>query len=299
MYRFDLPSCQFLPEWYRRIKDFQEVCRVQSIDFDTLSDDFNAVADSWFFPAMDVSSVQQWEQSLGILANPQTETLEFRRARLINRLSTRPPFTLTFLYQKLDELIGPGQWEVNVDYANYTLYIKSSAIDQSYAIEVSYTVNRIKPAHIVYINQPFLAEGLALDETVNLTKTIYHYKLGAWGLGILPFASADSQGAIVIPSQKTVQQQFLNDTAAFVGSNIVSARINEDTIISNLTKTTTSNVVKVQYSVTAAETTLITQLELLNAKSETLTSAPVYIPVADPVILEHIIPVQEAINSGN
>ena len=298
-YSFDTNLCSFLPPWYRQVKDLQQICQVESADFETAADNVNAVYNNYFFQTMDEGTVLLWEQSLGIVPNPQTETLAFRRARLINRISTRPPLTLSFLYQKLDELIGPGQWECEVDYANYTIYIKSSAINQSYAIEVSYTINRIKPAHIVYINQPYVSEGITLDETVNLQQTTYHYKLGGWGLGIYPFASVESQGAIVIPSQQSIQSALLTDAANFVISDVASARVNGSIVISDLTKTVSGTSASIEYTVTASDTTLVTQIELLHSSGETLTLSPVYIPVADPAIITHVIPVQEANTSGS
>ena len=111
-----------------------------------------------------------WEQIFDIVPNLDTESLGFRRVRVLNRVSTRPPFTLGFLYQKLDELIGAGAWTVRVDYPNYTIYIESSAENQQYAAEVAYTINRTKPAHIVYVNTPYVRTGLLLSETIALSQ---------------------------------------------------------------------------------------------------------------------------------
>lgn len=162
----DRDLLSLLPHWYREILDYQEICQTEEAQLDALAAEITGVADNFFFQTMDAAAVSQWEQIFGIVPNLSTEDLSFRRARLLNRISTRPPYTLGFLYQKLDELIGPGAWQVTMDYPNYTLYVESSAQDQQYATEVAYTIGHIKPAHIVYINRPFLQEGLFLSETV-------------------------------------------------------------------------------------------------------------------------------------
>ena len=166
-----------LPPWYREILDYQEICQTEKAQFDALAAEITGVADNFFFQTMDESAVSMWEQIFEIVPNPDTESLAFRRARALNRISTRPPFTLGFLYQKLDELIGPGTWTVTVDYPNYTIYIESSAENQQYATEVAYTINRIKPAHIVYVNTPYTRTGLLLSETIELSQRVYNYKL--------------------------------------------------------------------------------------------------------------------------
>lgn len=289
-----------LPPWYREILDYQEICQTEKAQFDALASEITGVADNFFFQTMDESAVSMWEQIFEITPNPETETLDFRRARALNRISTRPPFTLGFLYQKLDELIGPGAWTVTVDYANYTLYIESSALDQQYATEVAFTINRIKPAHIVYVNTPYVRTGILLSETIELSQRIYNYKLGAWGLGVLPFAVEQSQGVIKMPTTPSIQAALLTDTANFVSGDIASARINGSIAISDISKTVTGSTLEVTYTVTQNQTDAITAAELLDADGNVLTSSTVYVPVSESTIMKHIIPVAEGVvNSGN
>lgn len=300
MNRLDTDMLSLLPPWYREILDYQEICQTEKAQFDALASEITGVADNFFFQTMDESAVAMWEQIFEITPNPETETLDFRRARALNRISTRPPFTLGFLYQKLDELIGPGAWTVTVDYANYTLYIESSALDQQYATEVAFTINRIKPAHIVYINTPYVRTGILLSETIELSQRIYNYKLGAWGLGVLPFAIEEGQGVIKMPETPSIQAALLTDTANFVSGDIASARINGSIAISNISKTVTGSTLEVTYTVAQSQTEAITSAELLDADGNVLTSSTVYVPVSGSTIMKHIIPVAEGVvNSGN
>ena len=300
MNRLDTDMLSLLPPWYREILDYQEICQTEKAQFDALASEITGVADNFFFQTMDESAVSMWEQIFEITPNPGTETLDFRRARALNRISTRPPFTLGFLYQKLDELIGPGAWTVTVDYENYTLYIESSALDQQYATEVAFTINRIKPAHIVYVNTPYVRTGILLSETIELSQRIYNYKLGAWGLGVLPFAVEQSQGVIKMPTTPSIQAALLNDTANFVSGDIASARINGTIAISELNKSVEGNTLEVTYTVAQSQTEAITSAELLDAEGNVLTSSTVYVPVSGSTIMKHIIPVSEGVtNSGS
>lgn len=300
MNRLDTDMLSLLPPWYREILDYQEICKTEKAQFDALASEITGVADNFFFQTMDESAVSMWEQIFEITPNPETETLDFRRARALNRISTRPPFTLGFLYQKLDELIGPGAWTVTVDYPNYTIYIESSAENQQYATEVAYTINRIKPAHIVYVNTPYTRTGLLLSETIELSQRVYNYKLGAWGLGVLPFAVEQSQGVIKMPTTPSIQAALLNDTANFVSGDIASARINGTIAISELNKSVEGSTLEVTYTVAQSQTEAITSAELLDAEGNVLTSSAVYVPVSGSTIMKHIIPVSEGVrNSGN
>lgn len=291
MWQLDTDLLRYLPPWFRRILDFQEICKTESAQMEALAAAIHAVADNFFFQTMDEGAVSTWEKIFGIVPNPQTETLDFRRQRVLNRVSMQPPFTLGFLYQKLDQIIGKGKYEIHVDYPNYTLYILSSAENQAYATEVSYTVGRIKPAHIVFLNQPLVAEQMVLGETVALSALVWQYRLGSWGLGLTPFVLTEDKEVVVVPSNYSVQQELLEDTAKAIPPNVASARINGSIVISSLDRTTVGNVAQVQYTVTAEQTSLVTQIELLDSDGNVLTTSPVYVPVTEPAIFTHKIQV--------
>lgn len=300
MYELDTSLMNQLPDWFQQIPDFVELINAEQPSFDTVADEIIAIADNFYFQTMDASAVAQWEEIFDIVANPSTETLEFRQDRVLNRISAKPPFTLAFLYQKLDELIGPNQWTVTVDYPNYTLYIESSAQNQSYATEVAFTINRIKPAHIVYINKPFVKTGLLLSETISLSQVEYNYRLGGWGLGLLPFANETSLGVIKTATTPSIQQQLLNDVATFTSGDVASAQINGSIAISELTKSVDENTCTISYSVNPSQTTEITSVSLLDSDGKALTTSTIYVPVSEEsgVVMTHVIPVAEGVNTN-
>lgn len=291
----DTEVCAHLPPWYREILDYQQMCQTEQAQFALLAQELNAVADNFFFQTMDADTVAAWEQVFSIIPDPASETLEFRRDRLLNRISTRPPFTLGFLYQKLDELIGPGQWTVNVDYPNYTLYIESSALDQQYATEVAFTINHVKPAHIVYINTPFVRTGMLLSETISVSQRTFNYHLGSWALGVLPFASEQEQGVVKMPETPSIQPALLEDVANFTSSDIASARINGTVSITDLAKSVSGSTLTITYTVPQSSASEITLCELLDSSGNVLTSSAVYVPVSGSTVLKHTIPVAEGV----
>lgn len=298
MPQLDTSLLEQLPDWYAQILDYQELCLTEQPSFDAVADEIVAVADNFFFQTMDVDAVSQWEQIFDIVADPSTETLEFRRVRVLNRISTKPPYTLAFLYQKLDELIGPGQWTVTVDYPNYTLYIESSAQNQSYATEVAFTINRIKPAHIVYVNAPYTQSALWMNEEIDLTQRTYNYNLGGWGLGLLPFANESLLGVIKTPESPSIQAALLNDVATFTSSDIASVQLNGSISIASPSKTVTGNYLELSYSVTPAQATEITSVALLKADGTVLAQYPIFVPVGQGTVLKHKITVQEGVTTN-
>ena len=293
MFEIDTDLLTLLPPWYREVLDYQQICQTEQEQFEALADEVTAVADNLFFQTMDAGAVAQWEQILDIVPNLATDTLAFRRARVLNRVSTRPPFTSWFLRQKLDELIGPGEWTLTLDYPNYAIYVESSAENQQYATEVAYTIGQVKPAHIVYVNTPYTRSGLLVSETIELSERLYNYNLGSWGIGVQPFASESSKGVIKMPNMPSVQPAMLADVAGFMATDIASARINGSITVSELNKEVDGSTLTVTYTVVGAEA--VTSAELLDSSGTVLTSSTVYVPVAGSTVMKHILPVAEGV----
>lgn len=294
----DNAPLSLLPPWYQKILDYQEICQTEQEQLGVLADEITAVAQNFYFQTMDVGAVQQWEQIFSIVPNPATETLAFRQARLLNRISSRPPYTLQFLRQRLDSLIGAGAWTIHMDYPNYTLYIESSASNQQYATEVAATINRIKPAHIVYVNTPLISSGLLLSETISLSQLVYNYRLGGWALGVLPFATENQQGVIKTAATPSIQSALLTGVANFVSGDVATARVNGSVLISALDKQVTGSSLVITYTVAQEQASEITQVELLDADNNVLTSSTVYIPVTASTVLKHTIPVAEGVTNN-
>ena len=149
---FDLNTdlLELLPPLYREIEDYQQICNAEKVQFDRLANSILAVYQNFFVQTADADSIQKWEQVFHIRAKPSTETLEFRRLRILSRLSTRPPYTLAFLYQQLDELLGSGNWTCQVDYPNYALAIGADTESKPHRDEMIRLIHQIKPAHISF-----------------------------------------------------------------------------------------------------------------------------------------------------
>ena len=298
MWELDTNIVQYLPDWFRKIRDMQAICKTEGEQFAALAEGIHSVADNFFFQKMDETAVQEWEKVFDIIPNPALETLEFRRLRLINRISTQPPFTLAFLYQKLDEIIGVGKWKVEIDYPNYTLYIQASSENQGWANEVIFTVNKIKPAHIAYVSKTLTMLDMTLNEAVSRSENHWNYRLGAWGLGVHPFVTTKALEVVVLPDAYSIQPQLLKDSAEAVVAAVASARINGTVSITNLTKYATENVATIQYTLTEAQAKAVTLLELLDTAGNVLTTSPVYIPITGEAVLTHEITVKEAGTNG-
>ena len=241
-----------------------------------------------FILTADEETISVYEKMFSILANPTTETLQFRRERILNRMSLQPPFTMRWLQNKLDEIIGVGKWNAYVDYANRTLYIESFVVNQQWFNELRITINRIKPCNLVFVNKPLIMADVVANETIVSATQHYNYILGQWQLGQEPFATTDSEEVIKLPSVNSINPNLLADVASFSATDVVAVRLNGSVKLSNFTtKAGQGTTTIVEYEVKPAQASEITQIELLGTGDRVLTASSVYIPVTEAVICKH------------
>ena len=287
--------CKYYPRWFRRILDFQYLCRSEGEELRCLAEAMDQIRKNLFVQTMDEGTTAQWEAILRILPAPE-EDLDFRRLRVLNRLSLRPPFTLIFLREKLDLLFGPGNYLVEVDYPNYTLYIEASVESQRYFGEVSALLSIIKPCHIVYIARPRMDAGLKLAERVASGKLTYNYVLGAWALGQKPFVSYLEQEVLKMETTASIRPALLEQTAGFVAGDVYAARLNGSILITALTRSVVGNMGSVSYPVRRDQVTAVEQVELLDRDGNVLTSCAVHLPLLEEVTsLRHSFTVKEGV----
>ena len=247
-----------------------------------------------FILTADEETISVYEKMFSILANPTTETLQFRRERILNRMSLQPPFTMRWLQNKLDGIIGVGKWNAYVGYANRTLYVESFVVNQQWFNELRITINRIKPCNLVFVNKPLIMADVVANETIVSATQHYNYILGQWQLGQGPFATTDPEEVIKLPSVNSINPNLLADVASFSATDVVAVRLNGSVKLSNFTtKAGQGTTTIVEYEVKPAQASEITQIELLGTGDRVLTASSVYIPVTEAVICKHAINFKE------
>ena len=283
---------EHFPSIYDNVLEIDELSKTENKLFSIALEKLNQVWSNQFIATSDISGIENYEKMLDIVANPATESLEFRRSRVANRFSMSPPFTMPWLRLKFDELFGVGNWSANVDFATRTLSIEAVVSDAAWAQEVSVTITQIKPANLVFISKPRLPQRIVVSEQVETAKRINNYKLGvSWFLGNTPFSSLLNSEVIKVASVSSIKEGMLNALAAFAADEVVSVLINGTLEITSDAFTgavSVGNVTTIEYMVPSAQLEdPITSIKLYGSNSTLLAEAAVYIDSTYDVSLKH------------
>lgn len=288
-------ASSYVPQIYKGFTEMEALITLEDNILDAAENEKNNLENNQFVLTANEYGVTQYEEILNIIPNLAVETLQFRRDRIINRLSMSPPFTFRFLQNKLNEIIGVGKWTAYIDFSNYTLYVESSASNQIWFEEIIITMINLKPANIVFINRPLITQSLVMTEEISYNTIKYNSVLGvSWVLGALPFQSYVDKGAIKLSNVSSLKNELFQDVATFTASDIATVLLNDSLSISTfVVKQASANVVSIQYNVLTSQLDTITNVKLKNSSGDVLSEALVYVPVLEDVLMKHTITVKE------
>lgn len=180
---------EYLPDIYHEVIDFVELTDTETQEVISAEQAIGTLFADQFVTEASEQAIKRREKMLGIQADPTTESLDFRRKRLINRYSTKPPFTVRYLQQRLDFLVGAGLTIVSVDPQAFILTVTTNIDNAALFKEVERTVKVTKPANMLYQQQTSLQDTIELRERIKARAVSWNYKLdGSWKLGEKPFA---------------------------------------------------------------------------------------------------------------
>lgn len=285
------------PKYYEGIIEIDELCKVEDNMLSEISNDIKIVNDNQFVLTSNEVGIKAYENILQIVPDTKLESLDFRRRRILNRISVSLPFTLKFLRKKLDEIVGKNNYKIYFDYNNHTLYIESSAKDQQWFGEIYITINNIKPCNIVFINKPLNNHMIFANEDISANDAIYNYTLGAkWVLGKEEFRIIKDKGGVKLTTVSSLKRDLFVDIIDFIISDIAKVKINNTLDITNINVTTNGDLGTIEYTISKDDNiSEVTNIKIYNADDELLSESTVYVPVINDLILKHNFRVKEGV----
>ncbi|MGX4583376.1 putative phage tail protein [Paenibacillus chitinolyticus] len=187
----------YLPEQFRDIREFEAIAAAEEPEIDKLNQAVRQVLDDMFVMTASDYSLRRREAILRIRPDPTVESLDFRRKRIINRQSTKPPFTERYLQQRLDYLLGPGKAVVSVDVQGFVLKVTAKLTDAPLFREMEHTIRNVKPANLVYLQETSLGDTISIEEQIFKTPLSRLTRLGTtWKLGRTAFAKRGQEARV-------------------------------------------------------------------------------------------------------
>lgn len=137
-----------LPPIYDGIRDTDELSETVAIELDALDKAREQVENEQFIMTSSEKYIRIREKGWNIRADPTTESLDFRRRRIITRQSTRLPITQRRVHEILNMLVGEGNYEEHLNIEKCEAVFIFEATDAAVNSEIDYTLERMIPLNI-------------------------------------------------------------------------------------------------------------------------------------------------------
>lgn len=289
---------QYLPIVYEGIVESETQQDSLSIEIDKMNNTYEQALMDQFVQFASLKVLPYYENIFNIVANPETESVQFRRERILSRMKMlTPPYTYYYLRTMLDGFFGKDRYKLYIDNNNFTIALESSASDSLWYHEIQVSITAVKPCNMIFINMPRLSTNLTVNEQISHSRIIYNYKLdGTWLLGLKPFITQEEDIVDKMANVHSIQQTFIDKTIEEWKTFFAKSVINDSYNVTQLNISKEDSNLIITYEVTSTMANSITNIKLIGADDTILINSHVFIPIDDYVTIKHIINLQEVLN---
>lgn len=139
---------EYLPKVLQPIVEFQVINQDLDVELTNMDKLITNIQKETIVETATEYGIKKWENALGLIPS-DSDSLEVRRFRIINILTSKLPYTLRWLQSKLTEIVGSESgWTLNINYAKYTITIVLSGLDTKLMLEVEKQLRNAIPANM-------------------------------------------------------------------------------------------------------------------------------------------------------
>lgn len=140
---------EYLPETLKDVIDLKLLNEDLDIELEQLDGYITGIGKEVIVKSASLYGIQKWEKALGITPK-DGDSLETRRFRVNNLLTSKLPYTYRWLIQKLTQITGsPSGYTLNINQADYAITIVLSGLDTNMMIEVQKQLRNAIPSNMV------------------------------------------------------------------------------------------------------------------------------------------------------
>lgn len=268
---------QLLPEWYgTKNLEMNTILETEAHLLEEGAELSQRVQDSSLILHCDEESISMYEDMFRIAPNP-SDSLELRRERLLIKLRLRRPFTLDYMIQQANALVGVGNYTITTDVRNYGFMIDyAENFDRKWIPEFNKLVLVTLPANLVYTIRLNYSDTLTLsEESLMDTQNVKYFRIS--DVDPAPALSGIGDPLEEYYNQRqeeidvTLSNQALVNTAGFLRDTITRVQVNEVADAEFVSKTVSGTSAFIEFNIPESINTL-KRMDMYNSNGELLST---------------------------
>lgn len=171
---------KYYPIIYKGVLETDQLVATENKLFEEVEQLTLEVEQNQFILTANARGLAVYENMLNIIANPQSDSIQFRRERIINRLSTAPPFTIRELRNKLDQLLGEDNYIIDLVHREYKFNLTTFIGEYGKVDEILRTLFVILPVNLEkHVLNLIIAEKATLTYICQILDLAMEYTLSS------------------------------------------------------------------------------------------------------------------------
>lgn len=139
---------KYVPDVLKEIIEIQEICKTEDEELKNIKNIIGSAFEETIVTSASEYGIERYENIYKILSQP-TDTLESRRKKIIYKTTNRLPYSMYWLYEKLDSIAGENNYTLIIDYDNFDLLVNVSGISTEELNELKKELKFILPVNLI------------------------------------------------------------------------------------------------------------------------------------------------------
>ncbi len=147
---------EYLPEFMQDITEFKQLFGVEDKEVDKLNNAIEKIFNEIIVKTSESYGLDRYEKIYNI--KDEITDIEARRFNILTKINNKVPYTMQWLRNKLNNLIGKDNYEIILDNNNYKIQIDVLALFEDIAVMLNKDLREQLPANLVVTVNLFQTE---------------------------------------------------------------------------------------------------------------------------------------------
>lgn len=155
---------EYMPPFLKNIREFNKIFDAEDIELEDLNYNLKKMLTEVIVKTADSYGLDRYEKIYNI--SNTSNNIEIRRINILNKINDILPFTLKWLYNKLEEALGEGNYHIDVDYNNYSIKITILGLSMEIADIYRENLRQQLPANMVIVFDLQINNNIVIGSTI-------------------------------------------------------------------------------------------------------------------------------------
>lgn len=147
---------EYLPPFLQEVREFKEIFNSEDIELERINKAIDEIKREVIVKTAESYGLDRYEKIYNIV--PDTNNIEQRRFNILSKINNKIPFTINWLKNKLETLVGKDNYRIDVKHNEYSITIEVIMLFEDIANSLNINLREQLPANMLITVNLFQTE---------------------------------------------------------------------------------------------------------------------------------------------